>query len=220
MRIGLYLLRRHALIYTIYWSVMFSVLLIFVGSFDVFGPWIIQADRASAWSLAVDVAPPWFMFAMGIVAVVMHLPVAIAHGVTRREFTIGAGVFALATVVLFQAMKVLGLLAEVMIYELTGLMDQLTVPYPWPALGATLIDMSKGLAFMLSGWLVGLVFYRLRIWWALLVSPLALLPISSGTGTAYTPWDVHWAFITAMLAASATAAYLGARGFALRPRKA
>jgi hypothetical protein len=220
MRIGLYLLRRHAFLYGIYWAVMFAVLMIFMASFEVFGPWIHQAGRASAWTMTVEVAPQWFIFAMGVVAATVHLPIAIAHGVTRREFVLGAGVFALATVVLFQAMEILGLLVEVMVYESRGLMEQITEPYPWPTPRGILTDLAYGLGFMLSGWLIGLAFYRLKAWWALLLTPLALLPVTSGMGTAYTSWDVHWAFITAMLAASATAACLGARTFAVKPRKA
>lgn len=219
MRIGIYLLRRHALLYGFYWAVMFGVLLAFLGSFDLFGPWILQTDSASAWSLAVDVAPGWFLFAMGIVAAVMHLPVAIAHGITRRDFSIGAGVFAVASVALFQLMKIVGLLLEALAYEARGLMDQITRPFPWPTLGGTLTEMSSGLAFMLSGWLVALAFYRLRIWWALLVAPFAMIPVGSGTGTVYTPFDVPWAFIIAMLAAAAVAGYLAVRGLAVRPKK-
>jgi hypothetical protein len=220
MRIGLYLLRRHTLLYSIYWSVMFGVLVVFLGSFDVFGPWILNTDNASAWSLTIDVAPAWFMFAMGIVAAVGHLPIAIAHGVTRREFCVGAGLFAIATAVIFQVMKVIGLMLEAWAYEVRGMMDTLTQPYPWPTIGSSLTEMGKGLAFMLGGWMVALVFYRLRVWWALLLSPIATIPVSSGTGMAYTPWDVHPAFIAAMLAASAVAAYLAARGLAIRPKKA
>lgn len=220
MRIGLYLLRRNVFVYAIYWAVMYSVLMVFMGTFDVFGPWILDTDRASAWSLTTDVAPGWFMFVMGIIAAVMHLPIAIAHGVTRREFTVGAGVFALATAVLFQAMKTLGTLLEAMAYGSRGLMEQLTVPYPWPSVSGALSDMAKGLAFMVSGWLVGLVFYRLRIWWALLVSPLATIPVSVGMGMAYTPEDLHWTLIAAMIAAAAVAGYLAARGLAVRPKRA
>jgi hypothetical protein len=216
----MYLLRRNALLYAIYWAVMFTVLMVFMGSFDVFGPWILETGRASAWSLTVDTAPGWFMFVMGIISAVMHLPVAVAHGVTRREFTIGAGVFAVATAVLFQLMKTVGTLLEAMVYGSRGLMDQLTEPYPWPTMSGALVDMGKGLAFMLSGWLVALVFYRLKIWWALLLSPFATIPVSAGTGMAYTPWDMHWAFITAMLAAAALAGYLTAGGLAVKPKKA
>jgi hypothetical protein len=220
VKIGLYLLRRHALIYSIYWSVMFGVLMVFMGTFDVFGPWILETGRASAWSLAIDVAPSWFMLAMGIVAAVMHLPIAIAHGITRRDFCIGAAVFAIATAVIFQVMKIVGLLLEAWAYQARGLMERLAEPYPWPTVGSTLTDMGRGLAFMLGGWLVALVFYRLRFWWALLVSPIATIPVSSGTGMAYTPWDVHWAFIGAMLVVSAAAGYLAARGLAVKPKKA
>jgi len=224
MRIGMYLLRRHTFLYSLYWSVMYLVLVGFLVSFEVFGPWILQTPSASAWSLAVNVAPGWFAFVMGIITASSHMPIAIANGVTRRDFSIGAGVFALATVCLFEILKMVGLAVEALVFHATGLMDRLTVPFPWPTVGGVLSDMAKGLGFMLSGWLIALVFYRLRIWWALLLAPLAGIPLSGGmeliSYEATWSLELHWTFLGGIVAVSAVVAYLAAQGLAVKPKKA
>lgn len=219
MKLGLYLLRRHALLYCFYWSVMFGVLAVFLASFDVFGHWIDQTDQASAWSMTVNVAPAWFVFAMGIVLVAMHLPIAIANGITRRRFCLGAAVFVVATAVLFALMKVVGLVLEAWVYQRKGLMDEITVPYPWPTVGGVLTDVFVYLSFMLAGALVSLVFYRLRIWWALLLAPLATLPLGI-SGMRYADFQPHWTAFAAVAAVWAAAGFLAAQGVAVRPKKA
>lgn len=218
MRICLHLLRRHALLYSLYWSVMFAVLAGFLTSFEVFGHWIVQTEYASAWLLAVNAAPGWFVFVMGIVVATVHLPIGIANGVTRRDYCAGAALFAIATCVLFELAKVVGLLVEALAYNINGIMDEVTVPYPWPTVDSTLAGILGSLGFMLTGWLIALVFYRLRIWWALVLAPLASLPLS-GNGMKYTSIQVHWSVVLAVVAVWAVAGYLAARGVALKPKK-
>lgn len=216
MRLALYLLRRHRPIYIIWWSIMFVVLALLVVSLKVFGPWIVKTGYASVWSLPVNAAPGWFFFVIGIILVSTYLPVGIAHGITRRDYAIGAGLFALASAVLFELLKIVGLLLEVLAYELFGIMDEITEPYPWPTLGGSLLDTLGYLGFASSGWLIALVFYRLRIWWALLAAPFAAIPLSSGMELKF---DLHWSIEAVIVAVSGIAGYLAVRGLAVKPKR-
>jgi hypothetical protein len=218
MSVTRYLLRRHAPIYIIWWSIMFTTLVLLVASLQIFGPWIVDADYASAWSLAVNAAPGWFFFVIGILLAGTYLPVGIAHGITRRDFVISAGLFGLISAGLFELMKVIGLLLEALAYNIFGIMDKITEPFPWPTLGGALIDVLKYLGFLSSGWLVALVFYRLRIWWALLLTPFATIPLSAGMEfSSYVP---QWWAVVAIVAVSGVASYLAVRGLAVKPKKA
>ncbi|HZM78535.1 MAG TPA: hypothetical protein VFC19_22645 [Candidatus Limnocylindrales bacterium] len=223
MSLARYLLRRHRLIFGIYWGIMLLVLAALVTSLKVFGLWIVEAERASAWALAANVAPGWFVFVIGIILASVYLPVGIAHGITRRDFAIGAGLFAVATSVLFELMKIAGQLLEALAYNMFGIMEEIAEPYPWPTAGGALTEVLGYLGFMCSGWLSALIFYRMRIWWALLVAPFAAIPLSGGMEfiSTETDWShkPHWSFITLIVAGSVVAAYLAVRGLALKPKK-
>jgi hypothetical protein len=219
MRIARYLMRRHRLVYGIYWGVMLLVLALLVTSLEMFGLWVLDAEGASAWALAVNVAPGWFVFVIGIILASTFLPVGIAHGITRRDFARGAGLFALATAVLFALLKIVGQLLEALAYNVLGFMEEITEPYPWPTPGGALTDVLSYLGFMISGWLFALIFYRFRVWWALLLAPFAVIPLSSATEMGVR-LNLHWSVTTLIVAFSGAAAYLATRGLAVKPRKA
>lgn len=216
MRIARHLLRRFRLVYGIYWGVMLLVLVALVTSLEVFGPWVVDAERASAWELAANVAPGWFVFVIGIMLASTFLPIGIAHGMTRRDFALGAGQFAVATAVLFALLKIVGQLLEALAYNMLGIMGEITKPYPWPTLGGALVDVLGYLGFMSSGWLFALIFYRLRVWWALALAPLAMIPLSSAMEMNL---NLHWSITVVIVAVSGAAAYVAAQGLAVKPRK-
>lgn len=212
MKLGMHLLRRHLLLYSIFWTVLLSLLGGSLVIYEVFGN-PIGKELASFWSLLANVAPVWFVFVMGIVLASRHLPIGIAHGITRRGFSAGAGVFLLATCVLFGLLNVALRILEA--YKGIAVMDELNLPYPMPTFRSTLSDILLYLAFILSGWLIGLTFYRLPFWWAVAVAPFAVLPLAS----AMEP-SLHWTLNPAVVAAAGVAAYLAGQGVAIRPRKA
>ncbi|WP_329790386.1 hypothetical protein V1227_00405 [Lentzea sp. DG1S-22] len=72
----------------------------------------------SAWNVAASQIGPWFLLFIGVYAIHNMLPIAVAHGRTRREFLVAASVFSVVLAVLMTAVEWLGFLVEGGIYSL------------------------------------------------------------------------------------------------------
>jgi hypothetical protein len=217
-----HLFRGYRTVYAWFWSIFllifFAVMVISVnlarsGESDA-GP--------SLWANAGAQAPRWFLFVMGIMWATTNLPVLVANGVTRRRFFGGAMLFGLASSVVFTLMVTIGFAIERQLFADRGL---LAADYPLNTAGdfarytgeMTLILMG----FILTGWVVGLLFYRLRPWTALLLLPLAMLPVIVGVfGGSTSPISLSPLLALATVAAAALAAYLLVRAVPIRAKKA
>lgn len=217
MKLGMHLLRRHARLYGWFWGILVAAFTLFLSSLVFLGHWNADNDQASLWSVGGAQAPMWFAFVMGVMLASTHLPVAIANGVTRRDFCVGAAVFAVATSVLFGLLLLIGYLVEMTVFEALGVMDELVNPYPTPTLESTVGEILTFLAFMVTGWLISLAFYRLPVWWAIVAIPFAALPLAGSRG--FAPYSPHLALSVAIVAVGGFAAYLAARRVPIRPRK-
>ncbi|WP_330274216.1 hypothetical protein OG205_00530 [Lentzea sp. NBC_00516] len=72
----------------------------------------------SAWNVVASQIGPWFLLFMGVYAIHVMLPIAVAHGRTRREFLVAASGFSVVLALVMTAVEWLGFLAEGGIYSL------------------------------------------------------------------------------------------------------
>ncbi|MCX2954033.1 hypothetical protein [Lentzea sp. NEAU-D7] len=84
---------------------------------------VVSAFRSveiSAWNVVTSQIARWFLFAIGVYVIHNLLPIAVAHGRTRREFLLAASGF---TVVLALGMALLGWLGFLVEGGIYSLMD-------------------------------------------------------------------------------------------------
>ncbi|GLY46428.1 hypothetical protein [Lentzea sp. NBRC 102530] len=72
----------------------------------------------SAWNVVMSQVARWFLFWVGIYLVHNVLPIAVAHGRTRREFFLAASAFSVALAAVAALLGWLGFVAEGGIYAL------------------------------------------------------------------------------------------------------
>lgn len=74
----------------------------------------------SAWNVVTSQIARWFLFAVGIYVIHSLLPVAVAHGRTRREFLVAASGFSVVLAFAMTLVEWLGFVVEGGIYSLMG----------------------------------------------------------------------------------------------------
>ncbi|MDX3660905.1 hypothetical protein PV646_26685 [Streptomyces sp. ID05-26A] len=72
----------------------------------------------SAWNVVASQIGPWFLLFMGVYAIHNVLPIAVAHGRTRREFLVAASGFSVVLALVMTLAEWLGFLVEGGIYSL------------------------------------------------------------------------------------------------------
>jgi hypothetical protein len=72
----------------------------------------------SAWNVVTSQIARWFLFWIGIYVIHNLLPIAVAHGRTRREFLLAASGFTVVLALVMALLGWLGFLAEAGIYSL------------------------------------------------------------------------------------------------------
>ncbi len=212
-------------VYTWFWAIMLLLLAGLCLSYEVFGNYMLDSDRASMWEVAGMAAPRWFLFVMGLMFVTVNLPVVVAHGITRRTYFQGAVLFSLASSAFASLFVLFGFGVERAVYHLSGMWAELTHPYPVNSLGEAgrlWVEVFIGtMAYMVSGWLAGMAFYRLRPWIAIACTPVAAAPLIAVSARPLgqpAAWEL---MLTAAVSVVGLAiGYVLVRGVALRPRKA
>jgi hypothetical protein len=211
--------------YAWFWAVMALMLTGVCLSFEAFGHYSLDDTRVSAWETVSPQAPRWFLFVMALMFVTLNLPVVVAHGITRRTYFRGVILFALASAAFAATMVLIGFGVENLVFHLNGMWEELRVPYPVSTIGEAarvwLELLITFLAYMVSGWLAGMVFYRLRVWVAIVCTPLAagpLIAVSAAPLGHPEGWELVLTVIATALGVGV--GYLLVRGVALRPRKA
>ncbi|GHH31522.1 hypothetical protein [Lentzea cavernae] len=94
-------------------SFVFAVALTFVVS-------AFRDVEISAWNIVASQVGPWFLLFIGVYAIHNVLPIAVAHGRTRREFLVAASAFSVVLALVMTAVEWLGFLVEGGIYSLMG----------------------------------------------------------------------------------------------------
>jgi hypothetical protein len=146
-----------------YWAIMAAVALtvgVTVGAFGEIKTSLVQYPLLNA--------PKYFLMVFGILATTMQLPIYVAHGVTRREFIRGAAVFFAALATAFTALQLVALGIEYAVYSAQDLLPRLTEAHPLASAGDAgrlfLQTLLLGLAYLATGWLIGVGYYRFGPW--------------------------------------------------------
>lgn len=205
----------------IFWGIMAALLAGSMLSFEVFGHWIADDDDiTSAWATIGTQAPLWFVFVIGIMLATTRLPVAIANGHTRRDFSVAAAFYGLFTTVAFGLVTMAGYVVEYWVYRANGIMAELGDRYKAPSL-LTLAGILLGYAgFVLAGWIIGICYYRISPWWATLLLPITAVPLAAGITLPYTDaFSGPFAVSGVVIPVAVVAAYLMARNVPVRPKK-
>ncbi|GGM68799.1 hypothetical protein GCM10011609_00650 [Lentzea pudingi] len=79
---------------------------------------IFRDVEISAWNVVASQIGPWFLLFIGVYAIHNTLPIAIAHGRTRREFLVAASGFSVVLALVMTVAEWLGFLVEGGIYSL------------------------------------------------------------------------------------------------------
>jgi hypothetical protein len=181
----------------------------------------------------------WFPFSIAVMLTVSYLPLHVANGMTRASFAKASVLVNLVVGALNATVTILALLLEREIYHRLGWFHGETQDSGLEVLHAGVLPYGVGLALMftsgmLSGLLVGAVYYRMGGWWGTIALPLSLAPllVTSLIGldreTQWTPWSVtlgelvptHNLYAVLVLAASAVAFHLLTRRLPISNSKA
>lgn len=74
----------------------------------------------SAWNVVTSQIARWFLFWVGIYVIHNQLPIAVAHGRTRREFLVAASAFSVVLALVMTVIAWAGFLVESAIYSVMG----------------------------------------------------------------------------------------------------
>ncbi|MGW6282310.1 hypothetical protein [Kribbella sp. NPDC055071] len=191
----------------------------------------------SIWDYSTQ-SPKYFSMAIGITITPAYLTLMVAQGVTRRMMSVAASIYLTGAAAATALLWALGYLLERAIYDWQG----------WEQTFANTHLFSKptqsGLIFTeffllilsheVSGWLLGITFYRFGFWTGLLLLPLSLIPAASAEFLLVAQWladvlnrlNYHRpplaVAVPSVLVASALglyAGYLVLRRMALKPAK-
>ncbi|MDR7273278.1 hypothetical protein [Catenuloplanes atrovinosus] len=166
--------RHMAPIVAMYWGILLIVYVVVAGSIALF-----DTLEQSMWLRVGGPPPRYWLLSMGVITVV-QARVYISMGVTRRQ--LGEAYLALyaVTALLFALVQVAGFAPEHAIYSAAGVMGNLVERYPVTGAGdavATLLSaFVLDLVYLTAGALIGIGFYRYRVWAGLAIIPIAVLP--------------------------------------------
>jgi hypothetical protein len=127
----------------------------------------------SIWFPVLYTARYW-LGVTGILLVVTSMRPFLANGVTRRDYTIGAGMFGAVAALGFAALLGVGQVVERWAYDVAGL-----TPHSYEAVSFGDVAgrvLPVFLAFLVSGALIGAAFYRFGGWLGILCIAPAIVP--------------------------------------------
>jgi hypothetical protein len=159
------------------------ILLWFVGTValgDLIGMAIITRvtdPEFSLWVMVFGTGVKYWLLIVGVMVVSLHLRQFITNGITRRDFTIGAGVAGAILAVVLAALVPIGHAVEAAVLHIGGAPAGYLDPAASLALHEFGYALVSGLAFLVSGLAVAAGFYRYGGWPGILVLVPALVPM-------------------------------------------
>ena len=145
----------------------------------------------SVWENAAQ-WPRWWLFSMAIAIVTTTLPVVVAHGVSRRTGLRGVAVAAVLISLIWAGFMTVGHVVERVVYGWLGWPDTMASPHLF-ADGYDVLPMFVEyavilLAYIVSGCLIGGLYYRIGAIRGTLALPLGLLPVFAIEALLGTGW--------------------------------
>lgn len=145
----------------------------------------------------------WFPFSLAIILATTYLPTHVAAGMTRRAFATAALVAGAVTAAVYAAVLTLLIQVERAVFDRAGWTHTLSDVGLSATSSGTAVDVGRlfldyGLMFtsgVVSGLLVGIVYYRAGGWWGTLALPLTIGPLFVVTALLASdagPFDLAW----------------------------
>lgn len=165
--------------YTLYWGkwALGAIALAYTAIGVGVANWGTPGVATSVWASAIWLLQ-WVAFPGGI-AVGFCVPVLVVHGLTRRTATAGGALAVIGLALGTAAMVQVGLAVEWLIYRAAGVPYRVggghlfrTIDQVHLVLAEHALNLA---AFLVTGLLIFLVYYRLGGWWGTLALPLTLL---------------------------------------------
>ncbi|TCC40073.1 hypothetical protein E0H75_39070 [Kribbella capetownensis] len=217
------------------------------------GYWIVMVVAFLAVSLIIQLAtgtvdhsvwdygtqsPKYFSMALGITLTPAYFPLLVAQGVTRRMFSVAAGIYLTLAAVATAVLWVAAYQIEHLLYSWQDWPETFTNPHLFTTTSQVGLVFAEFFLLILShevaGWLLGITFVRFGFWRGVLLLPLAVIPAAaaeffliaqwladplSSIGYQRPPLAVAVPSILAVAALGLYAGYLVVRPLALKPAK-
>jgi hypothetical protein len=135
---------------------------------------------SSIWLMVAGTAAKYWLLVIGVMVVTVHLRMFVANGITRRDVSVGGAAFAVVTAAAFTLVVILGQIVE---HVLLAEADKLPAGYPALSPGGVLGELGRYfpmlLAYLVTGALISVGFYRLGGWRGMALLVPGLLPLFS-----------------------------------------
>ncbi|GAA0956783.1 hypothetical protein GCM10009554_66630 [Kribbella koreensis] len=136
----------------------------------------------SIWDYGTQ-SPKYFSAAIGITLAPALFNLLIAHGVTRRMFSVAAGILLVGAAAATALLWVVAYQIERVIYDWAGLTQTLANPHLFTKTSQVGLIFTEFFLLIIAheaaGWLIGISFYRFGFWKGLLLLPLGVLPAAA-----------------------------------------
>jgi hypothetical protein len=133
----------------------------------------------SMWDYGTQ-SPKYFSMAIGITIIPAYFSLLVAQGVTRRMFSVAAGIYLTGAAAATALLWVLVYRVEYMLYSWQGWPQDLTNPHLFTRTSQVGLVFAEFFLLILShqvaGWLLGTTFYRYGLWRGILLLPFSLIP--------------------------------------------
>jgi hypothetical protein len=137
-------------------------------------------------------SPKYFSIAIGITATPAYFALMVSHGVTRRMFSVAAGIYLTGAAAATSMLWVLVHRVEHALYSWQGRPGNLTNPHRFTSTSQVGLVFTEFFLLILShevaGWLLGITFFRFGFWRGVLLLPLALLPAAAAESLLVAEW--------------------------------
>ncbi|MEU8226674.1 hypothetical protein [Kribbella sp. NPDC048915] len=158
-----------------YWIVM--VVALFFGGLLL--QLLVDGVSSSAWDYGTQ-SPKYFSMALGVTVAPACFALLVTQGITRRMFSVAAGIYLIGAAAASALLWVLMYQGERLLYSAAGWPDKLTNNHLFTDTTQAGLIFAEFFLLILShevaGWLVGIAFLRFGSWRGIMMLPLALLP--------------------------------------------
>ncbi|MET9271310.1 hypothetical protein [Kribbella sp. NPDC003557] len=170
-----------------YWAVM--VVALFLGGLLI--QLVTSGVTSSAWDYGTQ-SPKYFSMAVGITVTPAYFALLISQGITRRMFSLAAGIYLAGAAAVTSLLWVLVYQVERLLYAAQDWPDKLTNPHLFTSTTQAGLIFAEFFLLILShevtGWLLGITFVRFGVWRGILLLPLALLPAAAAEFLLVAQW--------------------------------
>ncbi|NIK56753.1 hypothetical protein [Kribbella shirazensis] len=170
-----------------YWAVM--VVALFGGGLVI--QLLTSGVTSSAWDYGTQ-SPKYFSMAVGITIFPAYFSLVISHGVTRKMFSVAAGIYLAGAAAATSLLWVVVYQVERGLYAAQGWPEKLTNPHLFTSPSQFGLVFAEFFLLILSheasGWLLGISFVRHGFWRGILMLPFALLPAAAAEFLLVAQW--------------------------------